>query len=356
MNKDYDLIKKQWLAYWNKENNDRPILSILAPNGKTFDEQIKTSANIRDYWLDTEFVVKRLRRSVESTYFAAEAFPTCWANVGPDAIGALAGCTLEYTQDTVWAKHFVKDWNTLPPIEFNEDNFYYQKMVEITKALVKDANGEYLVGNTDIHAGADGLVAMRGPDRVCMDIFDNPDQFKKRIDELFLLEKKLYSKLNEIISAVQEGTTNWLGLLHPEKNWYPTSCDFSCMISTDDFEEFIIPGLMDEIKYYDASIYHLDGTGALHHLDRLLEIEELEGIQWIAGAGKPTARHWVGTLKKIQDAGKLICMGIESVEDLKIVCENIKPQGVSLGMYASSVEEADYLVKVAKEASKKWWK
>ena len=99
------------------------------------------------------------------------------------------------------------------------------------------------------------------------------------------------------------------------------------MISPDMFKEFILPELMEEIEWLDGkTIFHLDGPGALKHLDMLLEIPKLAGIQWVYGAGQPTAAYWVPVLKKIQAAGKLIHIHIVP-EDLDVLLEEIKPEG-----------------------------
>jgi hypothetical protein len=37
-------------------------------------------------------------------------------------------------------------------------------------------------------------------------------------------------------------------------------------------------------RHVERTIYHLDGPGALRHLDRLLAIPELDCAQWIQGA------------------------------------------------------------------------
>lgn len=127
-----------------------------------------------------------------------------------------------------------------------------------------------------------------------------------------------------------------------------TSSDFSCLVSEADFEEFIIPELMEEINFLDASIYHLDGPGALRHLDRLLKIEKLKGIQWVYGAGQPTARYWIDILKKIQDTGKLIHISIEP-SDLKPLCEALKPEGVYFICNCTSESEAKDMIKFAEK-------
>lgn len=54
------------------------------------------------------------------------------------------------------------------------------------------------------------------------------------------------------------------------------------------------------------AFYHLDGPGQLPHLDSLLSISKLKGIQWIPGAGAPDYKQWPDVYRKIRDAGKLI--------------------------------------------------
>jgi len=240
----------------------------------------------------------------------------------------------------------VEDWDTYPEIKFDENNKWWQKIRELTEAAVQDSHGDYIVGITDLHTGTDGLVSLRGPERLCMDIFDNPRQVKKRINEIFKVYKTMYEKLDKIISLHQEGTSTWMGVWHPEKRWYPISSDFSCLICKDDFEEFVIPGIMDEIDYFDESIYHLDGPGALHHLDRILKIEKLSGVQWVYGEGQPTARYWIDVLKKIQDAGKLIQIHCVA-GDIKPLCEALRPEGLNIVCYTGSKDEADAILRLA---------
>ena len=102
--------------------------------------------------------------------------------------------------------------------------------------------------------------------------------------------------------------------------------------------------LLEELDFLDASIYHLDGPDALKHLDRLLAIDKLKGIQWVYGAGQPTASHWIPVLKKIQDAGKMIQIDVVP-EELDIMLENLKPEGVMYTINARTEEEGRALMK-----------
>ena len=346
--KDQHLLEERWRAFWAKENHDRPVMTVYAPNGKNSSVQVKEPETVDDRYLDPNFVIPNFRRGMEMTYFGGEAFPLFWPNVGTDVLAALAGCELFYAPDTVWAKAFVEDWDDLPPFKFDENNFYFQKALDLVKAAVEDCNGDYIIGNTDIHPGLDALSALRGGEDLCFDYIEAREKLYPRIEQIFELEKELFTRLDDTISASgQKGTSSWFNLYHPDKKWYPTSCDVSCMISGDDFEDLVVPGLLKELDFFEASIYHLDGTVALHHLDRLVSIPELDGIQWLPGTGKPSIANWIDVMKKIQDAGKLLVVGAESLEDVRAVCENLNPEGVCLNVYTGSPEEAEDVLKMA---------
>ena len=48
-----------------------------------------------------------------------------------------------------------------------------------------------------------------------------------------------------------------------------------------------MPSLQQQCQKLDYTLYHLDGPDAIKHLDALMEIEELDALQWTPGAGKP---------------------------------------------------------------------
>ena len=74
----------------------------------------------------------------------------------------------------------------------------------------------------------------------------------------------------------------------------------------EQFDDLVLPTLSDDCKRLTNAFYHLDGPGQLNHLDSLLAIPELKGIQWIPGAGQPDMSQWPEVYQKIHAAGKLI--------------------------------------------------
>jgi 5-methyltetrahydrofolate--homocysteine methyltransferase len=78
------------------------------------------------------------------------------------------------------------------------------------------------------------------------------------------------------------------------------------MIGPDMFDEFVKPELAASCRRLTNAFYHLDGIGQLPHLDSLLEIPELKGVQWVPGDGQPDITKWPEVYRKIHKAGKRI--------------------------------------------------
>ncbi|GHU67041.1 hypothetical protein FACS189447_08830 [Spirochaetia bacterium] len=344
---NWEKVKTRYIEYWACENHEGPILSVRAPRDKQIPFPGKQHPTLRDRWLDTEYMLESANIYFQNTYFGADSFPCLNPNLGPDLFAALYGMPIEFGEDTSWSIHTLKDWTEYKPFKIDRNCFYYKKIIEMTEAAVEDGKDKYLVGVTDIHPGLDCLVAMRGPAELCMDALEKPDFLKRGAMDLFEGFKTLYGDLSAITSRYQQGSSNWMGIWHPGR-WYVTSCDFVCMISKDMFEDLIVEELQAELAYLDASVFHLDGPGALRHLERLLEIKELDGIQWVFGAGQPSASHWIPVLKKIQQAGKTFQVNAEP-EEIPVLLENLAPEGAMYLVNAKNEAEARSLEDLIKK-------
>ena len=121
-------------------------------------------------------------------------------------------------------------------------------------------------------------------------------------------------------------------------------CDFSCMISPAMFDDLFLPALREQTERVDRTIYHLDGPDAVRHLDSLLSLPRLTGIQWVPGAGAPPMSDWVDLLRKILDAGKLLYITC-AANEVEFLLDRLPHPGLLLETACGSREEADELVR-----------
>ena len=109
------------------------------------------------------------------------------------------------------------------------------------------------------------------------------------------------------------------------------------------FKGFFLPSIEKQTKLVERTIYHLDGEGAIPHLDALLSLNTLNGIQWVPGAGAKPMCEWIPLLQRIQDSGKLLVLGCKPSE-VEILFSTLRPEGVFLRTRTKTLEEADALV------------
>lgn len=124
------------------------------------------------------------------------------------------------------------------------------------------------------------------------------------------------------------GTIGWAPF-YSEGRMATIQCDFICMVSPEVSRMMIIPALREEAEYLDHCVYHLDGPGALTHLDDILAIEAVDVIQWVPGAGQKLQWEWMDVLKKCQKAGKgLQLWDIDGLDRVKMISRELDPQGL----------------------------
>ena len=113
------------------------------------------------------------------------------------------------------------------------------------------------------------------------------------------------------------------------------------------WRRFVLPGVEEEVNYLDRCFYHLDGKQQLLHLDDLLALPNLDGIQWVSGAGQPEMflPCWRDVLKKILAAGKkVVIYGHMNLEAVKDVHRDLGPEGVVYQIFGSTREEIESVI------------
>lgn len=342
---DFEMRIKRQDAFWHRAILDRPVIHITAPKpaGEQRPWPQKIFPTVRDRWMDAGHVAESAAVAVHNTEYLGDALPHADPNLGPEVFSAFFGTELEYGEHTSWSIANLLDWKDAESLQFSEENFYWKKINEITGALLERGKGLFYTGITDLHPGGDAIVAFRDPLRMNLDMLDNPDDIKRLLQRVAAVYQKVYFSMADKLIASRQPITCWAGIVST-KRWYVPSNDFSCMISREMFDEFFLPGIREECRFLEASIYHLDGPNALQHLDSLLEIPELNAIQWVYGAGNGRASDWLPVYKRIQAAGKGMQVTLQA-DELEVFMRELRPEGVWLQMFAESRDEAAELLK-----------
>lgn len=325
---DYARARARYEAFWEQEIIDRPPVSIILPAKEQKPVPTREYDSHRERWLDIDFRVEKMARELENLNFLAEGLPIVWPDMGPEIFSAWCGCDYIFGADTAWSVPCIEDWEQDgAEATFDEEHPLFLKTLEFTKKLLQKGENKFIVGLTDFHPGGDHLAALRGPERLAVDMIENRSHVKQKLATSYPEFFRVYEIFYDLLREYNMPITSWTPLIC-EGRFYLPSNDFSALISEEMFTEVFLPGIIRECQFYDRSIYHLDGPDALRHLDYLLEISELDAVQWVPGAGNLGFERWKEVYQKIQRAGKSLQLHDIKVDELSAVFEALEPEGV----------------------------
>ncbi|MDH7484914.1 MAG: hypothetical protein QHJ81_01410 [Anaerolineae bacterium] len=302
---DWERIERDWTAWWAGEL-DRALVVIesLGPAaGSTLPEAPEFVTNL-PLDMPAEEVIDRYQARLEATRFYGDAWPRWWPNFGPGIVAGFLGAQVHRAPDTVWfAPAREVDIEALH-LAYDPDNFWWQRVQELTRLAVTRWGDRVTVGHTDLGGNLDILASLRTTQQLLYDLYDAPEEVARLAGEITRLWLRYYDELTAIIRTAGRGTTPWATIWSPGR-CYMLQCDFAYMISPPMFERFVLPDLEACCAVLDHAFYHLDGRGQIPHLDMLLSLERLRGIQWVPGEGQPPPEEWLPLLQRIRAANKL---------------------------------------------------
>lgn len=348
---DWARCQERYEAFWASEVLDRPLIQITAPLPGVPARPLKhispaDETGLRHWFTDPELVLPRLTWQAKNTYYAGDAFPLALPVSGGlvAILAAYLGCPYRMVPgtDSAWADPIIEEWDSRPSFTFSSDNEWWQISRRLLEAATETSNGEYLIGVPDLQGDGQVVALLRGTERLALDMIEHPEEVKVALAEVNAAWLSYWRECNRIIGSGIQGYVDWLGVWSRAPA-VTLECDFSCMISPQMFNEVFLPGIAQQAQWVPRTIYHLDGPGAVRHLEALLSLAELSGIQWVPGAGAAAMSEWVPLLQRIQAAGKLLVIACEAGEVAGLLSQ-LRPEGLLLSTHCGSVEEADELL------------
>jgi 5-methyltetrahydrofolate--homocysteine methyltransferase len=300
---DWERIERDWSAWWAGEL-ERPLVTIEL----TEPDPRHDWSQLTKWGLETpvEQMLENAGRMLEATHWLGDAYPKWWVNYGPGTMAAFLGSAVHYRQDTTWFQP-LEGLDLLTELHptFDPENDWWKRVQEVTRTALECWGDQVLVGTTDIGGNLDILASLRGSQKLLVDLIDCPDEVDRLSRLITQLWLRYYDELYDLTAAARRGNACWGPVWSPGRG-YMLQCDFSYMISPRMFRRFVMPDLEACCQSLDYAFYHLDGKGELPHLDQLLSVERLRGIQWQPGDGQPMAEAWPEVLQKIRAGGKLV--------------------------------------------------
>lgn len=315
--KNWEETQEKFRNYWKHQNTGRPLMIVVAEkeDAEPLPENL-IPVDMEDKYMNAKRKVARYRHWCENHEFLAESFPNMSADFGPGSIASYLGSDIEFHDDTVWFTEWVEDWEETPELKFDGENKWLKKHLELVEECRKLAGDDFFIAIPDLMENIDVLASLRGAQDTIFDLIDEPEEMEKRIQQVTDVYFEYYDRFYNIVKDEDDSSCYTVFQIWGEGKTAKLQCDFSAMMSPAQYREFIVDSLRQQARKLDNVLYHLDGPDAIKHMDALMEIEEIDALQWTSGDHGPdgTLEEWYEIYDKARRAGKSLWIKVYSGE------------------------------------------
>ena len=336
----WDRVAAAYQGYWDG-SLDRPVVGVELigrdPGRPCPNVPRLSQGSCHRFDIPADALVDQMDWDLSRRVFLGDAFPCISMDTfGPGVVSAFSGATLDNSTGNVWF-HPPEGITEETPIEqvhitYDPNNRWVQRIKDIYRAGQERWGDSVAFTLPDLGGNLDIVQTFRPGERLLLDLFDSPEQVQRLLAEAHDAWWAAFEDFNATLMPTNRTCCTWLPFISDAPH-YMLQCDFAYMISPAMFREFVLPELAATCGRLSRSIYHLDGVGQLPHLDMLLELDTLDGVQWIPGDGKAPLREWPDVFRRIQQAGKRIQLCGSTQEDLEPILDAL---GNAKGVHASS--------------------
>ena len=299
-----DAVKETHARWW-EGTLSRPLLSICLPDA--YDDgrpplPLLSQANCHEFSRPAEEVVEAWDRWLSRFEFLGDSYPQVSLDVfGPGVLSAFTGGILDNSSGAVWFRGENKPISEIR-VKYDPENVWARRIKDLYRAGTDRWQGQVIMGMPDLGGILDVAASLCGTDDLLLDLIDEPEEVLRLTGEIRQAWHEAYADFASVLSD-QNGYTDWNGLLSTAPS-YILQCDFSAMIGKEMYDTFVLPDIAYDTGTLKNTIYHLDGTDALRHLESILSLPALNAVQWVPGTGAPPSGHWTGVFRSIISAGK----------------------------------------------------
>jgi hypothetical protein len=328
-------------AFYAGDLIDRPVCMVTAPRegykpvpGRNYRAKV---------FNDLDDILDNTLAGAEATFCGGEAVPAFFNSFGPDEVAVFCGAYLRWSgdsPDTNWSLPFVDDWDTAPPLRLKTGHPLWQRLLELYRRGAERFAGKMLMSMPDLHTNMDLLAAVRGPQRLCMDLIERPEAIDRAMAEARAVFPPLWD------ACRLAGRMDELGYCHGIYSMEGAAylqCDFACMISPAMFRRWVLPALEEEAAIAKHVVYHWDGPGAQVHAADLVASRGLHCLSYVPGDGHGTHLDHIELLQRCQRGGKAV-QAWGSPDEIKLLHRQLQPNKVFYSTWAKTQAEAEELL------------
>ncbi len=329
-------IQAQLENWWDHGEQEYPLLLIALPPPES--AGIPDTDDLDRWWMDVDFIIDRQMKSIDHQRYYGVAVPFHYVDRSASAMSGILGARMKFVdKETMWAYPCFDSVEQVAELVVDRTSVWFQTACEITRRSVALSPGHHFVSHWALEGVTDILPGLYGTENFLVDLVNRPQEVARAMERVKRIWIELFHEFSEIhAQGGNRGGIGWAGIWAPGTT-FPLQEDVSYMISNRMYRRLVLPHLLDQIDAMQYALYHLDGIGAIQHLDTLLAIEKLRAIQWVPGAGKERVRDWYALIRRILEAGKSVEVFAEAGEVDDLV-RNVGARGLLINVTATEEE------------------
>jgi len=350
---DWEQTKQRFIKWWGHEGllvgmwgapeTDRCLHETMTAPQRPF--------TIEERYCNAPFRAAENHYRLARSIFPLDVLPSANTDLGPGSLALFLGAKPGFAEDTVWYHPCIQEElepEKLPPLRFDPDHPWWRTTEEIIRRCADLARGKYLVGCPDLVENIDTLCSLREAQTLLMDLVERPEWVEEKLREINEVWFAAYQRIYDLIKLDDGSSTYGAFYIWGPGKVAKLQCDASAMFSPRMYRRFAVPALTAQCEWLDYSLYHLDGTQAMLHLDALLQIKPLDAIEWTPQAGIETGGHkrWHELYRRILAAGKSVQVVNVELDEVQPLLDNIGPKGVYMLIQFKDQHEADRALKL----------
>lgn len=339
---DVEEAKARCNAWWEGEMLDRPPIILTTPSEMKTDYDGPDTDDLGEWWLNPDYVIPRMKHWLQNTAWLGDSIPV----VFPVSIGLVA-ITAQYLgasnrfldKRTTWSGELIDDWETRGKLEIDESNYFWKQtfvLMERALEMLRESELDACISIPDLNGPSEILAGLRGPANFSLDFYDDPEMIAPALREVQDAWYKAYERTSQ--KAHEAGGYMTWPMVFSDLPAVDLQSDFSCLISEDHFQEYLLPFIAEQTERIPRTLYHLDGPDAVRHMDAILDLPELNALQWIHGAGQGPMVKWMDLLKRAQAKGKSLWIECNMWE-VEPILQELDPKGCLFYVGAPTEEE-----------------
>jgi hypothetical protein len=356
---NWEETKINFTDWWNQKGLVIGMWGPL-PADKHFHEDVSdpaTKETRREFYTHPLIRANRNHYNLSRQAFPGDTLPMCETDIGPGSLALFCGCEATIAEDTIWFDPVfenVENPEKIPAFTFDSNNKWWRLTEDTIRECKKISKNNYLIGIPDLFDNLDTLSSLRGAQTLLFDMLERPDWVDQKLKEIHAVWIEAFERIYQLSKHTDDSSSYGAFRLWAPGRTSLMQCDAAAMISPEMFERFAVPHLKDQCERLEYTMYHVDGTQALIHLDAVLEIEKLRALEWSPQAGieEPGDPRWYDLYRRILAAGKSVQVCGAKPEEIIPVLDAIGGKGVYIIAEFANEKEAEEILKKAESYRK----